>query len=218
MLIFTIFFALLSIFHLYTCYFRIEGLRRLTKPLLLLSLALFYFFFAENASYLVFAALLCGMIGDTFLLWQEKEGLFITGAVVFAIGHVLYSMELLHMAAGLAWWIIPIIALPYAVVIAFECIKVSPKEKYFRALMPVYLGMVAVLSFAAWANLISCIRAGAPAFAASVIVLGSVCFFVSDSILASSIFRNNIKHANFYVMMTYIAAQACLAAGFMMAA
>ena len=54
------------------------------------------------------------------------------------------------------------------------------------------------------------------AFAASLLVLGSLLFLVSDTVLSCSMFMRKPSHANFSVMLTYISAQALLTTGFML--
>ena len=61
-------FAVLSLVHLYACYFKLRRLRALTKPGLLLLLAVFYLAFAPTFKPHVFFALLFGMAGDILLI------------------------------------------------------------------------------------------------------------------------------------------------------
>ena len=62
---FIIYFTLLSIAHLFFCYFGMHTPRKLTKPLLLLSLAACYACAAKPVDGAVLAALICGLAGDS---------------------------------------------------------------------------------------------------------------------------------------------------------
>lgn len=221
MLCFYLFFALLSLAHLYACYFHIEKSRMATKPLLLLSLALFYVFGAHNFSWFILLALLCGMAGDIFLLVPGQGKCFTAGASVFGIGHVLYSVVLYSMlgAAGAALriWFILLVALVYAAAVAAASAWMIPHiDKTFMKLsMPVYFGLVALVNVGAWLNFAASAKADAPdLLGVSLLVVGGVLFFVSDTILARGIFIREKEHMNFSVMLTYIAAQFCLCLGF----
>lgn len=221
MIFFFIFFALLAGFHLYACYFHLDKLRMATKPALLLSLAVFYACAARPMNGFVLAALLCGLMGDVFLLWPEDDAKFILGAASFSLGHLLYSRALYERLALSAWklsaWAIAVVTALYAVAVALASLHVMPsiQKPFLRRSMPVYFALVALVGVGAWQTLLTASRAGADTFGASLIVAGAMLFFVSDTILAIRVFRKKGKNMNFWVMLTYIAAQFCLCLGFM---
>ena len=217
-------FAVLSLVHLYACYFKLRRLRALTKPGLLLLLAVFYLAFAPTFKPHVFLALLFGMAGDILLISDGRQMRFIIGAACFSIGHVLYGYTLFcttgAFAASPGLWLPLVPALPYAAAIILIARRLSPyvRERHLRKLMPVYLGLVGAVNIGAWLTLFAALRAEAmpQAFAASLLVLGSLLFLVSDTVLSCSMFMRKPSHANFYVMLTYISAQALLTTGFML--
>ena len=217
-------FAVLSLVHLYACYFKLRRLRALTKPGLLLLLAVFYLAFATTFKPHVFLALLFGMAGDILLISDGRQMRFIIGAACFSIGHVLYGYTLFcttgAFAASPGLWLPLVLALPYAAAITLIARRLSPyvRERHLRKLMPVYLGLVGAVNIGAWLTLFAALRAEAmpQAFAASLLVLGSLLFLVSDTVLSCSMFMRKPSHANFYVMLTYISAQALLTTGFML--
>ena len=149
---------------------------------------------------------------------------FIIGALCFSIGHVLYGYTLFcttgAFAANPGLWLPLVPALPYAAAIILIARRLSPyvRERHLRKLMPVYLGLVGAVNIGAWLTLFAALRAEAmpQAFAASLLVLGSLLFLVSDTMLSCSMFMRKPSHANFYVMLTYISAQALLTTGFML--
>ncbi|HWQ57378.1 MAG TPA: lysoplasmalogenase family protein [Clostridia bacterium] len=217
---FFIFFALLAVAHLYACYFHLEKLRMATKPLLLLSLAAFYACAARPLSGFVLAALLCGLMGDVFLLWPDDYARFVSGAAVFSLGHVLYSFilfrNLIASGAAIPPWGVLIVAVPFAVAVALASLYVMPsiKKPFLRACMPGYFALVALVGTGAWLTLITASRTGADVFGAALLAMGGLLFFASDTILSIRLFRVKGGSMNFWVMLTYIAAQLCLCLGF----
>jgi len=220
MIFFFIFFALLAGFHLYACYFHLEKLRMATKSLLLLSLAIFYACAARPVNGFVLAALLCGLMGDIFLLWHEDYVKFVLGAAMFSIGHVLYAYALFARLSFSAWvpgaWAILFVAVFYVAAVAFASIQIMPsvKKKFLRRSMPGYFGLIALVNIGAWLTLVFASQTGGDTFGAALIVTGSMLFFASDIILFIRMFRKKGKNMNFWVMLTYIAAQFCLCLGF----
>jgi len=90
---FIIYFTLLSIVHLFFCYFGMHTPRKLTKPLLLTSLAACYACAAKPVDGAVLAALICGLAGDILLIWEKNDKFFIPGALSFTLGHGLYALS-----------------------------------------------------------------------------------------------------------------------------
>ena len=117
-------------------------------------------------------------------------------------------------------WLPLALALPYAAAVALVARGLFPyiRERHLRALMPVYLGLVGVVNVGAWLTFLAALRADLQiqAFAGSLLVLGALLFLVSDTVLACSMFMRKSSRANFWVMLTYISAQALLTAGFML--
>lgn len=219
--LFLIFFTLLSLLHLYCCYFKLDKLRRATKPLLLLSLSVYYFFAASPPNPLVLAGLLLGMAGDILLIGSYEKKRFVAGALLFTAGHACYCGVLFQSAAAsgvhIPWWAVALLVLPYGVEIMIAALHICPhmKDASLKPLMPMYLGVVCVVNVGAWLCFLSALRGGGNSFGGALLVLGGICFLVSDTILACSLFRGGVKHDNFYVMLTYLAAQACLCFGFL---
>ena len=223
-IVLAVLFAVFSLVHLYACYFKLNRLRAATKPGLLLLLAVFYAAYAPLWKPTVFLALLFGMAGDILLITNGRQARFVVGAVCFSIGHILYSYTLYYMTGAFAespgLWLPLALALPYAAAVALVARGLFPyiRERHLRALMPVYLGLVGVVNVGAWLTFLAALRADLQiqAFAGSLLVPGALLFLVSDTVLACSMFMRKPSRANFWVMLTYISAQALLTAGFML--
>lgn len=98
---FIIYFTLLSIVHLFFCYFGMHTPRKLTKPLLLTSLAVYYACAAKPVDGAVLAALICGLAGDILLIWEKNDKFFIPGALSFTLGHGLYALSIFRRTPGM---------------------------------------------------------------------------------------------------------------------
>lgn len=221
MVFFYILFALIALTHLYACFFRLDKLRLATKPLLLASLALFYGFSAKPVNGFVLAALLCGLAGDIFLMLPRTYKSFVAGASVFSLGHALYSVALysfiVKSGAAFSPWAVAAVALPYAAAAVIACAYIMPHvdKPFLRASMPGYFALIGLVGVGAWLALIGAAESGGGISGAPLLVAGGILFFVSDAILAKGVFVGEREQTNFYVMLTYIAAQFCLAQGFL---
>ena len=73
--------------------------RWVTKPLIMISLAYFYYKSANKFDKLFFAALVFALIGDSFLLF-DIPNFFLFGLGSFLIMQILYSIVFLRQRAG----------------------------------------------------------------------------------------------------------------------
>ena len=149
---FIIYFTLLSIAHLFFCYFGMHTPRKLTKPLLLLSLAACYACAAKPVDGAVLAALICGLAGDILLIWEKNDKFFIPGALSFTLGHGLYALSIFRRTPGATQSHLITAAVfmaAYIAVVAYMSFRLEKHvdDKKFRVLMPVYLSIVAAERF-----------------------------------------------------------------------
>ena len=87
--VFLVLFAVSSIAHLYYSWRDEKRGRAITKPFLLLFLALYYVFSTENVSYLLLLALLTSWLGDVLLIpkghvWFSAGGVASWRAIFFS--------------------------------------------------------------------------------------------------------------------------------------
>lgn len=148
---FIIYFTLLSIAHLFFCYFGMHTPRKLTKPLLLLSLAACYACAAKPVDGAVLAALICGLAGDILLIWEKNDKFFIPGALSFTLGHGLYALSIFRRTPGATQSHLITAAVfmaAYIAVVAYMSFRLEKHvdDKKFRVLMPVYLSIVAAVN------------------------------------------------------------------------
>ena len=215
-------FAALSCVHLYACYRKRIRLRIATKPCLLVMLAALYILYAPSFQWPVLFALLFGLAGDILLIPNGLKVHFVIGAVSFSIGHALYAYTLFCLTGAFsmahALFVMFAAMLVYATAVILIARQLLPhvREHQLHILLPAYFSLVALVNVGAWLTLAAALSAGKAAqiFAASLLVGGALLFFISDTILSYSLFLRKSRHANFWVMLTYISAQAFLTAGF----
>ena len=203
-------FFCVSVMHLVACYRRYPKLRSATKVLLIPLLCALYCSIAQEIRLLVIAALLFGWIGDVFLLLKGKQRFMLLGIVAFAFGHICY------IAATLTSYRAPLRAVNLLIPIAlcvlwmvFVSLKLLPSApKSLR--MPGFCYAL-LLSGTCLSALYQSLSTQKDAFL--IAFIGGLFFIISDTILTGQEFRRELKHGNFYVMLTYIIAQTLLVIG-----
>ncbi len=217
-------FIIIALIHLYTCFFKLEKLRKLTKPMLLALLAAIYCAYTlplNNFHWQVLAALLLGMIGDTFLL-SNKKSMFLCGAFSFTFGHCFYFYSLLAFTPlngykPSPFIIILIILMVVLCLVALCKMMFSHLSKDLKPMFPIYIGLVFVLfSLSLLAFIASATSSPSGVLPAACLMIGSLSFLLSDNKLAYDKFKKATKYGNFHIMLSYIIAQALLTVGFIM--
>jgi uncharacterized membrane protein YhhN len=179
------------------------------KPLLMPSLAAYFFFSVEQKNklaFMVIIALLFSWIGDIMLLFQELKPIyFMLGLVSFLLAHITY-------------------------IVVFNRSSQSFKPKIFTYSTGFLLALYGILLLLLmWAGLgdmkipviiytIIIMTMGITALfrranGASLVLIGAMLFIASDSLLALNKFYQAFAAAGFWVMLTYILAQYLIVSG-----
>lgn len=193
---------------LVACFRRMLWLRRVTKILLMPLLAACYMLFAPTPHAFVIVALLLGCLGDLFLLFKRSMTMLL-GMCAFALGHVFYIGAMLTARPGwhLAALLCLFIAVCWMLFVVKKLLPTAPKSLrkpgFFYALL-----LAGTCLFALY--LLLCTQS----IWYLVSFAGGCLFMISDTILTGQKYRRETKHGNFYVMLTYILAQATLVTGF----
>jgi len=202
-IIFIVIFILASIGILVAEYLEKQKLRYLTKPLLMPSLALYYFFSSSTPDNFIIAALIFAFIGDVSLLWPWKKPFFLTGLSAFLIGHLIYIFILFKSAeyfSGNMYYLLLII--PYAFVGFIIFLKL---KNYLNDMkIPVIIYMIVILFMSIVSISRACCFSGYNLYLP---IIGSLFFVISDVILAFYEFRSKFPKGGVYYMSTYILAQ-----------
>ena len=203
-----------SVTHLAACGLGKSRLRYATKLLLMPLVAAIYYALAAHPSPVVLAAMLCGWFGDFFMIYKHRDSFLAAGMAAFGVGHILYVARIGAIAAAAGPRLFTALAatlVPAAVVVAIFAALYRRIPKQLRLPGLLYGFLLASLGSAAFIAL----RAGAPGGA--YLLAGGCLFLCSDGILAFETFRDGDSNlADVAVMLTYIAAQVLLLAGFAM--
>lgn len=150
----------------------------------------------SRTHWLILSGLFFCMLGDGLLIW------FVIGLTAFLIGHLFYiaaflkqwSFSLLRLAIGL-----PLTA--YAIIYSNHLIN-SLNAAGDKALIGPVIAYVTVISLMAWLAFMTGNRW---------VIIGSLLFLASDSVLAWNMFISTIAFAEVIIMVTYYSAQLCIA-------
>lgn len=178
-----------------------------SKPLLLLSLGLYYRLAAPRPAPAVLAALALSWLGDVLLLFQSdaRPLFFIGGLLSFLAAHLGYLLAYRgHQGPGpgLSTGRRLLLALPVLAAGALLLTTLYPHLGPLR--LPVLL-YAAVLVLMVLGALYRYGRTSAGSFAW--VAAGAALFMLSDSLLALNKFLQPLPLAGFWIMLTYCAAQ-----------
>jgi len=206
--VFLIILAVVSVFYLITLFFKYGPLHSILKGCLLPLVLAVYIFGAEKILIPVVLALFFGWAGDVFLLKIGNLFSFRLGLVSFLIGHLCYIAAMYNFVRPFH---IPVLvcSAAAAVVIGFCLFKIIRPDKEMR--IPVIIYEMVILTMVIFALQVFLANEGK--FGVFVFA-GSLCFIVSDSLLAYDTFRKKIRFGAFFIMLTYILAQLFITLGF----
>ena len=190
-----------------------EPLFTITKPLILTSLAIHYYFSVslESRSGLLLLALLFSFIGDVLLI---RSDFFIPGLVVFLLAHIVYVFVYRHYRnvqdQSLRGVHGVLMALP--IVFAGTGLIAVLYSKLGGLKIPVvfYALVITVMTLAA---LFRYGRTTKKSF--WLVFIGAVLFMISDAILAINKFLLPVDYARVYIICTYSLSQYLIVKGLM---
>jgi len=184
-----------------------------SKPLLMPLLAAHYVTGSAEANLIIVSALAFGFFGDVFLMLPgKKEKMFMAGLVSFLVNQLLFAAAFLRSIdsfESMPAWIF-LFMLPYFLYGA-GMYRVLGKN-LGKMKIPVIVYMLAILFMGISAMLRGATFEGAAFW---LVLVGSMSFIVSDSVLAYDKFNMRLRYGRLLVMLTYIAAQFSIARGYM---
>lgn len=190
-------------------YLQRVDLRYIFKPLIVLSLMIWFYGQVKTISGAVMAALLFSLAGDIFLMFEERSALFFIGGLgSFLLAHLLFISAFLSIrkaAPSRARW--------------FWIIAVGIYGSTLLYMLMPYLGQlkipVAVYAFVLCLMLLSVVHAFRNPYTKPgvICVAGALLFVISDSTLAINKFYMGFPYAGLVIMSTYAAAQYMLVTG-----
>lgn len=143
----------------------------------------------KSVCFMICLGLFCGMLGDVllalrFVFKSVKNKVFLTGTVVFFIGHILYIIALLPMSVNL--WKSVLIGTAVAAIILVAVYKVIDVKLVFKFFGIFYIEAVVVMTAIAIGNRIAVDSAFRTWYA-----VGAVLFTVSDVVMIINSFGKN---------------------------
>ena len=208
-------FALVSIIHLFLCWFEKEGPRKATKPfttLLLTSafiiLVLTYAEMPISKHAIWIAGLLC-IIGDLFAIRIKSRPLFVIGSLFYTAGHILNAYVMLSMLSyALPWWIY--VSIGGASLLISGALFPWTRRLFGRIAYIVNLYLSLHLINIAFAILL--IIDGKPIISL-LILIGYAVYFVSDFLLVYAAYGKDMRRRDFYIMLLFYAGQIMIMLG-----
>ena len=222
MLILSVFLlAAVSAAHLIDCLADNSMIANATKPFLMPTVILLHISLCGFIHPFVIVALIFGCIGDVFLMLVIKKRAFFTaGMASFLIGHAAYVLAA-HKACLFVdifpQFTVPVIITVCVMFVGAVCIYAFLYRHIYKGLkLACGLYILALTTMACTMICAFINRFDTPTL---LMAIGGALFLISDFTLACRVFGViKRKRMNFCVMLTYIAAQTCLAVGFALCA
>ncbi len=196
----TILFFVIAIFDLYAVLTHNRTLEVIFKPLLMVSLVLFYLSTVDKPKLIFVFALFFSFLGDVLLL--NKGDFFLFGLAAFLVTHILYIKIIAQFLDKEITTKMISSSIPFLLFFLglFYLIYSNLESMWFPVL--VYgiviatFGAVSLLNYREWnsnSNLY--------------LFIGAVLFILSDSLIAINKFYHQELYFNFFIMLTYSIAQ-----------
>jgi len=206
------FVALVFLLEMITITFNLSTLNFIVKPLIMISLAVYYLANTQQRSILFLVAMLFCWAGDVLLLFQS-ELFFIAGLVAFLTGHVLYILCYQEMrfnesknallGTQKVRFALPIVLAGTGLVVVLYPVLGDLKiPVMIYALVITIMTMQALFRFGYTTN---------KSFA--LVFIGAILFMISDSLLAINKFLMPLQFASLSIMATYMIAQYLIVEG-----
>lgn len=206
-------FIVASVIELIFAFQEKEFQRKIVKPFALLFLSIASFLAIQKPNF-IFAALLCGMLGDIFVILPGKKS-FPIGVLFFFVGHIMFLCEILCNTLSLN------ISVPQLIVLiaVFVVIFISSFMLIFRKIADNnVLGLGMSLYFGTLFTVLPAMCIATVGFGRFMFlgIIGSVMFIISDCLLMYCKYGKGIKRHHFYIMLTYLLAQSLIVLSFVL--
>src|SRR5579871_1823141 len=193
--------------------FHREELRLVTKPLIVILLAVFSWLSVLQKNrlfWLLFSALFFSWLGDVLLLFDATiASMFIFGLLSFLIAHIFFILFFLHVRRQHH---LQKISLP---IVVFVIVYLIALFLFLKPTLGALQIPVLVYAMVLCGMFLSCVHAFdlTKNNAGKFCVAGAFLFLLSDSMLAINKFYHAFKIAGFAVMLTYALAQLFIVVG-----
>ncbi|KAJ2031636.1 hypothetical protein IWW57_000617 [Coemansia sp. S610] len=145
----------------------------------------------------IFWGLLFSTLGDICLM-IPREDMFVPGLLSFLVAHILYTASFRNAPMSLSWTVVPFGAFAAAMMTALYP-GVAKEEMVVQVGVVVYMLVISGMAYRASLS------------GNALLIVGTLLFCLSDSILAWDKFLHSYEWCEFGIMITYYAAQLCIA-------
>lgn len=196
-----------------------KRIRMATKPLLMPLLIAFNLTHTSSPNWWIVGALALGWVGDVVLMFPKIAVMFLIGLASFLVGHALFIYAFLKSTAFLAsmptWYVALAALFAFAAAAFFIYFKPHLTAENADKKIPValYASIIVAMSYTSLAIVIQ--GAGSGVYFVMLPFLGSLCFIVSDFLLARQLFIKPFKYDQAIIMLTYLGAQYLIAQGYL---
>ena len=182
-------------------------LRHCTKPLILLSLFIYFAINGKGLQKSVYVLMLCALffswLGDVFLMYESKDSLyFIVGLVAFLTAHVFYCIVFIkrwNKKTPHLFWFIPIVLGSYGFVLFLQ---LKPALGQLQLPVTLYVLVILLMAITAYRR-----KGMVSEMSFRYVFMGALFFIVSDSVLAINKFLFDVPFSHLLIMGTYATAQ-----------
>lgn len=183
-------------------------LHQVCKPLIMITLGIYYLSHAEFRSTAVWLAIFCSLAGDVLLMFEAGDPkFFMMGLAAFLMAHIFYILSYRqHQDKSLEKSLkgIQKIRFSFPIVLAGTGLIIVLYPSLGALKIPVVVYALVLIIMV----LNSVFRYGRTSNVSfGLVFLGSILFMFSDSMLAINKFFKPVPSAGFWIMSTYILAQ-----------
>lgn len=203
-------FILASFVHLIFCFLENEKMRRITKPICLASLGIAAILYAPTNPFVYIGAFVC-MVADIFLLFKDDMKFFLIGTGIFFIGHVFYMIAITNAFPFQMAWYYYLGAFAIPLTMMFILFPLTERFGFASLVGNAYMTF---LCFMIAFGIIYIVNMPDFMLPGILYLVGYILFFASDTLIIVFKFkRYPVRRSHFYIMITYLAAQALIVCG-----
>lgn len=154
---------------------------------------------SDDARLFIVAGLVCSLVGDVFLMLDEK--FFLGGLVSFLVGHVMYVIGLLQFDIEPPLLMVGVVLVLIAAAVVGSKVVAGARKLDDRLMVPVavYLSIISLMVVTAFGTAIP------------IAIAGALLFYASDGVLGYNRFVQAVPHGRLLIMTTYHLGQIGLA-------
>ena len=213
-IIFISLFAIASVINIISGFFEKEKIRRVSKPFCLLFLGIAACIILPKY-FLIYVGCFLGSLGDFLLLYKNNKICLCGGLMSFLLGHICYiGHTIVYLSTNnlLPWWSYLVMAGAFVLLLILVIAPIYGLTKHSKLFTIPGSFYCATLLFSIGIAGLGVYFIGPHLYL--LVLFGTMLFFASDLILVTTLFAHDFPRRDFYIMLTYLLAQAGIVLGF----